>query len=312
MNSKKWIFISLALVPIIYLIITLFIILENNLNNIPFRFSNSISYDAKIRFLRKNIKLLQQSSTIVIGSSMGLNNINSRILEKNHRLGKVINLSSWGLQVSEVFQLLKIISLKNKKYIIFSTQYIDFASNRKKSINSIEIHIYIYHINSIYPYYHTLKTLTSHMTDTFFYRELYKNHNRYAYLNYDEYGGVNLNFDNKSYIKKGRWSKIPKDTIDNNDFATLEKMNAYLRNKNIKLIVASVPIRQKILKYRIVKKESSLFTKKLHSLALTNNFIYINLTKSLNLSDKYFVDKFHLNYLGAKKISTSINNILKK
>jgi hypothetical protein len=61
---------------------------------------------------------------------MGLNNIDSEYL-RNTKLINIFNVSSWGLQVGEVKQLLSILDLTNVKQVIYSTQYFDFKKHLK-------------------------------------------------------------------------------------------------------------------------------------------------------------------------------------
>ena len=118
MTGTKWISLVMTFMVILFLSTILLIVIVTKKFDLPFRFSNSISYDVKLNFLNKHKNLLKNSKTIVIGSSMALNNIDSKYLEKTEKFEKTVNLSSWGLQVSEVFQLLKIIDLTDKKYVV--------------------------------------------------------------------------------------------------------------------------------------------------------------------------------------------------
>lgn len=193
MNSRKWI---KHVLPCNIVILTILFILVSSLHyiiNTPLRFTNSISYDAKINYLHDNKDKLVNAETIVIGSSMGLNNIESSLLKNSNLLGETINISSWGLKTSEIFQLLKLIDITNKKYVIYSSQYIDFVDVPEKSIDQEEIKKYIYNEFSIYPFYNTFKTLfPSNIGNYIKYKQLYFDKNNYTYLNFDLNGDVNF------------------------------------------------------------------------------------------------------------------------
>ena len=116
MNSKLWLKSWLTLFFIFIINSFIFIFYIYNYKNVPLRFTNSISFDAKLSFLKKSEKL-NDVEILIIGSSMGLNNINSIVLSQN--LGnKILNLSSWGLKTNEIYEFLKILDLSKIKKII--------------------------------------------------------------------------------------------------------------------------------------------------------------------------------------------------
>lgn len=275
----------------------------------PFRFSNSISYDVKLLFLHNNNKLLNESNTIVIGSSMALNNIDSSELITNSKYNSVINVSSWGLQVPEVYQLLRLLDLSNKKYIIYSTQYIDFQYDIEKNIDDNEVKKYIYNQFSFYPYVSTLNSFILNINNMINYDEQYKDKNLYSYLVYDQNGDINFNFDNDRYINKNRWSDIEESTLNMKNFDTMIKLNHFLKTKNIELIVITTPLRKEIINNPVISHNFNIYTNTLESLSHKYNFKYLNTHNILDLDDSYFVDKSHLNYLGAKKVTQLIEKV---
>ena len=78
MSYKKWIVVFVGVIFINIVAISIFIYSHH----IPLRFTNSISYDAKLNFLHKT-NCLKDADTIVVGSSMALNNISGITLEDN-------------------------------------------------------------------------------------------------------------------------------------------------------------------------------------------------------------------------------------
>lgn len=270
---------------------------------------NSISYDVKLLFLHNNNKLLNESNTIVIGSSMALNNIDSSELITNSKYNSVINVSSWGLQVPEVYQLLRLLDLSNKKYIIYSTQYIDFQYDIEKNIDDNEVKKYIYNQFSFYPYVSTLNSFILNINNMINYDEQYKDKNLYSYLVYDQNGDINFNFDNDRYINKNRWSDIEESTLNMKNFDTMIKLNHFLKTKNIELIVITTPLRKEIINNPVISHNFNIYTNTLESLSHKYNFKYLNTHNILDLDDSYFVDKSHLNYLGAKKVTQLIEKV---
>ncbi len=310
MNEKQWlkVYIISSIFCIMFLLVSIIILNEKGR---PLRFSNSICYDAKLNYIHKNQELLAKAKTIVIGSSMGLNNIDSDLLDKTI-FHDVINLSSWGLQIGEVYQLLKLINLSNIKYIIYPTQYIDFTSKKEKTINKIEVKKFLYHKFSLYPYFYTLSSFSRNLRNNINYSKLYLNKNNYTYLCFDKSGDVNYNFDNSSYIDKKLWSKPYLEQLNLQTFQTLIQLNNYIKSIGAKLIVVITPLRAEILKNTKTKDNYDIYCKKLKSLSSTNHYLYINTNSILNLKDIYFIDKSHLNNKGAEIISKTINTYMKK
>lgn len=304
MNAKKWIVIWSS-IPILLIAFALVLI---KMNNLPLRVSNSISYDVKLNFMRST-KIVKKSNTIVVGSSMALNNISGITLEENSRkFKKVANISSWGLQTSEVLQLIELINLDKIDYIIYSTQYLDFETHRLKDIDKVEVIKYLNNQFTTYPYIKTIKTLISNLNNYIRYNSLYMDPNKYRYLNYDRTGSVNFTFASK-YISKSRWESNDKAKYNLSEecFKDLIELSELSKKKNIKLIVVTTPIRKSILlNNNVLLKTFNQYINKLKNLSNKNMFKYINCHKLLNLSDSYFVDKEHLNKRGAILVSNEI------
>lgn len=289
---------------ILFITMSILLIFMNYKYDVPYRLSNSISYDSKLNFLKKNNNLLKRSKTLVVGSSMALNNIDSYYL--NEKFGETVNTASWGLKVGEVFQLIKLLDLSNIEYVIYPTQFIDFNDNRIKKINEKEVKNYIYGNLSFYPLFVTLSTFLDNMEYFFNYKKLFRDKNEYAYLDFDKNGDINLEFDNSSFIDNYRWSVIDEHDIEETTFNTLIEMANYLNSKNIKLIVTTTPIRNTIVNDVLVKNIFSDYVNKLDVISKQYNFTYINIHAILNLDDTYFVDKTHVNFQGAKIVSENI------
>lgn len=304
MNGKKWI--NIWLMTIIIVIATPLVILEQT--NIPLRFSNSISYDAKLNFMRNN-KLLDGTNTIVIGSSMALTNINgTRLEEGSEKIKKIANLSSWGLQTSEVLQLIKLIKLDKIEYIIYPTQYIDFKEYRVKDIDEDEVKSFLNNEFILSPYLNRLESLVSNIRDYMQYDNKYLNPNKYSYIGFDKTGGIELNFSSE-YIDKKRWNSQKREeyTLEERCFNDLQELNNIAKSKDITLIVITTPYRKPILQDN--KDVSYIFNKYVQKLEYISNkqqFIYLNMHEKLNLSDNYFLDRSHTNKKGAISVSNEI------
>lgn len=295
---------------IVIILSTLFIIYFTN-NGRPIRLTSSISYDSKLMFLKNN-DILKKADTIVIGSSMGLNNIDSSTLEKSNQIIFTGNLSSWGLAPDEVEKLLELVDLQNIKTIIYSTQYLDFNLYSSKKINYKEISYFLNNQFSIYPYLKTLKGIKKNFSIYLFWGKKHLNKNKYNFLGFDKNGDININLD-KKHISKPRWSHISKPFVTKEQsIQSLINISNLAKKNNIKLIVITTPFRKSLLEQN--SSFSNFFTKhtkQLKSLSMQHDFTYINTHQKLHLSDSYFIDSSHLNYNGAKLVSQEIINILK-
>lgn len=109
-----------------------------------------------------------------------------------------------------------------------------------------------------------------------------------------------------------RWNeKSNITTLGEDSFKILLKMNNYLNEKGVRLIVITTPIRLIIEKENINYLIFLDYVNRLKILSKENNFIYINSHDILKLDDSFFVDKHHLNKRGAEKVSNLINESLK-
>lgn len=279
-----------------------------NSSNYPLRFTDSISYDTKLKFLH-NDKLFKQADTLIVGSSMGLNNINSSIIAKNTKnIHNVTNISSWGLQTTEVEELLNSIDLKNIKYVIYSTQMIDFVNPDLKHIDPNQIKEYTEGSKSYPNYLHMINII--YLKQIYMYDAEYMNRNKYTYLKFNKYGDVNLDF-NTSYINKDRWDVPDSVILSKECFESLERINKSLKRKNIKLIVAIPPYRKKVLvKSQKLIIASNDFERKLNAMSKYSNFLFVNLHNQFDSDDSCFVDRSHLNTKGAIKYSLKISEYI--
>ncbi|HQO10765.1 MAG TPA: hypothetical protein PLP37_11720, partial [Clostridiales bacterium] len=120
-----------AFIIVLLISVLLFYLYKIGGNDLPApAYSNSISFNEKIDFLKN--KDLAKIKIAAIGSSMTLNNIDSKIIENN--LGEnYINLGSWGFKISDTEEYLKnmIELLPELNTVIISTTFVDFSSTTR-------------------------------------------------------------------------------------------------------------------------------------------------------------------------------------
>lgn len=309
MTKQYWVKLWLILILSSFIILFLSIFYFSN-NGRPLRFTNSLSYDAKLNFIRNN-KLLDKADTLVIGSSMGLNNINGEILEKSDKIKFVLNASSWGLNTNEIFELLQALDLKKIKTVIYPQQYFDFEQFSSKNINKTEIKDFLSGKFIFKPYLETFQTLNNNLDTYIFWKSKALNEKKYDYLGFDKNGDINLDLE-KKFINQKRWIKYSKNSVtDERNIKVLIKMNDYLKERNINFLVVTTPHRIEILnKDKQFQSFFSNFINRLEKLSKKYGFMYLNLHDKLMLNDSYFIDSSHLNIYGAKAVSSEIVNYL--
>ncbi len=307
LSSKKWILVSwlsALFVLITIMIFTIYLIKQG----VPLRFSNSISYDAKLNYIH-NHNLLNGADTIIIGSSMGLSDINGLALEKSKKINKVANISSWGMNTSEILELFKMIDLSSVKYVVYGAQYLDFCCDKKSiKINDREIKKFLKGDFLIKPYIKTANKIILNLEDYIKYDSKYMDHHKYQNLDFDSAGDA-LYASKNFNIEKERWNhfEFQASGLSNNSFEDLIKIVKICHSKHIKFFLVIPPIRKKVLiSSETQKMIFKRFIAKISFLSKKYSFVYINLYNLFDLDDSYFVDAIHLNKKGATKVSEEI------
>ena len=268
----------------------------------PPNFSNSYSFNEKIRFIKNNYQS-NQVDILTMGSSMSLNNIYSKAIVDKFNTQKYLNTASWGQVMSENYALLKIL---NKKYqiktLLISSNLPDFRTNTKifryslldKYLSSGSILSLFYYLKSV-----KLQYLIQEAQQT---KDNQCIANNYKSLQFDNYGAVNFDRDNFE-INKNRWEgeKIIGSSLDSIQYLFLDSINSFCLKNNIKLYFIQSPFRKNYYLNRtdeekLVLNKHLFKTKKILE---KNNQIYINTINKLG-DDSLFVDASHLNKQGAK------------
>ncbi len=294
---------------ILYLTITLFIIISTILyfysqkaNSFLF-VSNSASYNLKAGFLHKNLETFKKSKIVVLGSSMGLNNINSKMVQDSLRL-PTINLSSWGLKLSNFREF----DIWDSKIIIYNIQFPDFGKAEIEIKNGFSFEInkaqeLVNIASDIQTFLKQQDEANWHLSDT--------TNTKYNSCNYDECGSVlfsDLNFN----IDSARWNldNFKANGIDDAklaEFVLASKEIIESHPKHRKIIITFSPARRVFY-----NKVRSLYVYRLGLLLKVHcpSVIFIN-EYDTYFDDRLFVDNCHFNRSGATKFTGNIIDILK-
>ena len=304
MTGKFWIGAYLLMVSILFLLTYIFIIFAEEYY--PLRISENVAFDAKIRFL-KDSKRLNSSDTIVIGSSMGLINLNGKVLEEKSRsITQVANISTWGDQVLQTEQILQLVEDYDVKYVIFPLQMTDFASEKKYDVDFDELKKYIEDKFTLHLYNKVFLNMFNFLKAFYNYKSFHLVENTYPCLLFDKTGGISYRIYGED-IDQEKWEDNRIFGLNMKNFVALEQMAKKLSAKNIKFIVATTPLRLPLLaRSPEWEGQYNKFSNLMEEHATENGYHYLNLHQELLLNDVFFADSSHMNYEGSVILSQRI------
>lgn len=292
-----------AISPLLLItLILIFIYFFNGAMPAP-RISSSESFNEKARWLKTNLN--NGCDIVIVGSSMALNNVDGSTIKSNFPSYSVINIASWGLNISESRQLLLQVTKKCKpKLIIYSAYYADFDSQWSKDVDWELLENYFDNEPVILTY---LKSLDiRYYISTFFSRKVAQRKLNQVYhsLFFDETGSILLDCDNFDVIP-ARWTGHKKykalniKNIESN-ILDLKNIQDYINKNSIHFIFIKTPLRleanETLSKPEIeqlwidVEKSIKYFGGRFIDMQLQNGF-----------TDDLFTDFAHLNKCGARK-----------
>jgi len=267
-------------------------------------FSESYSFNDKIAFLENKNKNVD---IIAIGSSISLNNLDSKSIVNHFSSESFLNLSSWGMCYEDIFWLLKLHSKYNKpKKLIIASGTLDFYSNNKVLKKAV-IENFLYSNNwrkySFLRYFN----LQYYLSNLKVAHEVRSSQNNYATLIYDKYGTANLIAKDFKVLKE-RWNgvfNVKFDTKEHNlNYIYLDSIAKYCNSNNIRLYFFQTPIRIGVFKVLSSQSKENL---KLHNQNISriikkNKHCFIDSNSQL-WPDSLFADAIHLKSNGAKEFT---------
>jgi hypothetical protein len=278
-----------------------------------------MSFDAKITFIKENIDIAK-IDTIIVGSSIGLNNVQGLTLEQSSKkIQGVLNLSVYEATPTQVEQVLELSSIfPNLKRIIYSAQYPDFGyAGKLKEYDPVFIKAYLGDSLSLKEklafYFNSSKNVFFLIRREWNWGAKYMQTNQFTYLGFDASGSVPLRIYGKDIIKH-RWENPHSKKQSRHAYSALDRMSKRAKNEGVDFIFVMQPYRQPLYKnYKHVKLVMRDFSNKTEKIMKKNGGSFVNLHEKLNLSDKYFADRSHLNYegavIGSKAIGEFVDSI---
>ncbi len=283
----------------------------------PIPLTHRISMDDKFRFIR-DMPNRDQIDTIIVGSSIGLNNIQGIILEESStKVHHVLNISPYGLKTTQVEKHLDIISIfPNVKRVIYSTQFPDFSDPLifqsydfefiKEYISLGKDQIDLSH--AFYAYKNIIEFTKNHWQ----WEKKYKGDMFSFGLAFDRTGSIPLHIYGDMINKEKFFKPHPLDQSQDN-FQALERISKKMHQKDIKFYLIAGPYRQPLLdKNKDLRITMDKFMIKTKKIVTHNKGFFLNLHPELKLSDYYFVDRFHLNEHGSALTAKAIGKFIDK
>lgn len=283
----------------------------------PIPLFHRISLDAKMKFVR-DMTDRDRIDTIIVGSSIGLNNIQGIVLEDSSQEVKhVLNLSALGLSPTHVEQLSELFSLfPNTKRVIYSAQFEDWSEaflfdDKEVDFAREYIHLGKGNIDLTYSLY-TFKHLIEFAKNHWKWEKEYAPNNTNHGLTFDRTGSVPLNMYGKDINHKMFASEPLNTYLRKEDFLAVKIMIKELQSKNIHFYFIAEPYRQYMIDtYDNIRIAREKFVQKIQKITISNGGKFIDLHNKLHLSDDYFADRQHVNSNGsaltAKEVAAFID-----
>lgn len=284
----------------------------------PIPITNRISFDAKLQFIREHVDI-DEVDTLVVGSSLALNNVQGTYLEQaSKKCKKVLNLAIFSaspVQVEQVLQLSEV--FPNLKRIVYSSQFSDFGHASKfKDYHPDFIKKYIK--NELNPIEYTASILNACKDVSFclnrqkVWENEYGQNNKFGYLGFDHTGSAPLHIYGDDIIIT-RWTKLDGDIQNPAAHAALFRMSKKAYEEKVKFYFVQQPYREEMIqKYKHLQGVMKSFPQRVMKVMKENHGNFLNLHETLNFGNEYFADRSHLNDKGSAATAEAIAKFIDK
>lgn len=277
----------------------------------PMPITNRISFDAKLKFMREKVNV-NEIDTLIVGSSIGLNNILGATLEKySSKVTHALNLSVYEATTLQVEQILELSdAFPHLKRIIYSAQYSDFPHARRyKNYDSSLLKKYIRHELSFLQYiklvFHSCNNLLFCKQRKEKWDSKHQQSDKFTSLLFDHTGSVPLEIYKKKGVG-GRWYLPHPGIMHDESFKAVSRMAQKYEKKGIKYYLVHQPYREELVKkHQSVRNALKYFDDKIEPIMNKYNGELISL-QYLHLNNDYHADRTHLNTRGSTKVSQEI------
>jgi hypothetical protein len=288
----------------------------------PLALTSRISFDAKLKFIRENIDI-EKVDTVILGSSIGLNNVNGVVLEESSsRCNGVLNMSVYeatALQVEQLFEFTE--AFPNLERVIYSAQYSDFPHARKYEFefDVAFLKTYIRKEENFFQrlgvYFHACKDLWFCWNRQKEWAPKHLDNTKFSYLGFDATGSVPLHIVDESRKKSGRWSASHPNIQNPESFQAVYRMKKRARQRGIRFYVV-----QQHYRIPLVQAKQDV-ANAIERFGIENKKVlgsdggiggFLSLPKVLDLDDSYHADRSHLNDKGSVIATRKIAKFIDK
>ena len=281
----------------------------------PPPFTNRISLDAKLKYIRNHIDV-NKVDTLIVGSSIGLNNVIGSILEDNSKvINHALNLSVYEATTLEVEQLVSLSkAFPHLKRIIYSVQYSDLPHPwRYENFRANE---YIKYMNHTLSWWGLLKMYFRACNNLLFcyersqkWQNKHQQPDKFTSLLFDRTCSVPL----KIYKQKGvggRWYLPHPPIMHGESFRAIGRMAKFAKEHGMHFYIAHQPYRPELYKkHKSVRDGIAYFDQKVTKAISEYNGTLIKL-QNLPLDNSDYADRTHLNDRGSAKSTKAIAKII--
>jgi hypothetical protein len=273
-------------------------IFDNTLgSSVAPKISKSISFNQKAAWL----KHIKTCDVLIIGSSIGMNNIDGVAIQEHFPRRSIVNAASWGLSVEESGRILDILGSRcMPKVVIFPLYFGDFTSEEgDKAINW----------NWFAKYLGSGRTILESLGnfDLFYFAETYftlqsapySNNRYYTSLKFDRTGSVMLS-SHAFLVDSRRWNAYQSRSAEQlraAQFEALARIVETARKSGIKLILLETPFTKAANQY-FAESGDDLGFDRIAGIADKGDTEIID-SRRYNFEDALFTDYCHLNESGA-------------
>jgi hypothetical protein len=278
----------------------------------PAPITSRISLDAKLKYVRENIDP-NSIDTIIVGSSIGMNNVIGSILESSSKSVKhALNLSVYEATTLEVEQLLELAkAFPNVKRVIYSAQYSDFPHPiRYKNFDAKVLGKYM---SNKLSYFGTLKLLFKACNNLPFcyerakkWESKHQKPDEFTYLGFDHTCSVPLKIYRQEKVGS-RWHIPHPGIMHGESFKAVDNIAKDTQKRGIKFYLAHQPYRPQLYKkHKKLRDAIEYFDKKIDTILNNYDNSYLIKLQNVPLSNRDFADRTHLNDIGSAKITKEI------
>jgi hypothetical protein len=274
----------------------------------PTPLTDHISFDAKLKFVRERVDP-DKIDTIIIGSSIGLNNLLGSVMQKESRsMDHILNLSVYGATTLQAEQLMELMdAFPNLERVIYSVQYSDTPHNwRFKDYDAKKLIRYMRREMNPVEYLYTIFKACRNLP--FCYRrqrDYAKEHlrpNTFESLLFDETGSVPLYIYGDDIISH-RWRLPHPGIMSGESFAAMGRMAKKAKERGIEYYIVHQPYRKGLYqKHKSVRDAMAYFDTQAQK-AIAPYGGHLIKIQPLDLNDSYFSDRTHLNAEGSTLVS---------